>query len=73
MQRVNTYRYASPVNAAEILMTMSVSPIIAAFIGTEPEIITPLKIAGGIAIVFGIMMTEPKFFGLLGRLFHAKS
>ncbi len=75
--QVYAQRYTSPVNAAlifstEILMTMAVSPIIAAFIGTEPEIITPLKAAGGIAIVLGIMMTEPKFFGALRRMFHAE-
>ena len=70
-------RYTSPLNAAlifstEIIITMAISPVLAAFMGTKPDVITPLKIAGGAIMIFGIMMTEPQFFNLLRKLFHAK-
>ena len=69
-------RYISPLNASlifstEIIITMAISPVLSAFMGTKPDVITPLKIAGGIIMIFGILMTEPQFFNLLRRLLHA--
>ena len=71
--QVYAQRYVSPLNTSlifstEIIMTMAVSPVLAEFLGTEPEIITWPKVAGGVAIVLGIMMTEPAFFAWLRRL-----
>lgn len=71
--QVYAQRYISPLNTSlifstEIIMTMAVSPILSEFLGTPPEVITVPKIIGGVAIVLGILMTEPKFFGALRRL-----
>ena len=71
--QVYAQRYVSPLNTSlifstEIIMTMAASPVIAKFLGTEPEIITWPKIVGGIAIVLGVVMTEPQFFAWLRRM-----
>ena len=71
-------RYISPLNASlifstEIIITMAISPVLSDFMGTKPDVITPLKIAGGAVLIFGILMTEPQFFNLLRRLLHAKN
>ena len=73
--QVYAQRYTTPLNTAlifstEIVMTMAVSPVLAAFLGTEPEIITLSKAAGGAVMVLGIMMTEPQFFALVRRVLH---
>ena len=71
--QVYAQRYISPLNTSlifstEIIMTMAVSPLLAEFLGTPPDIITWPRIIGGFVIVFGIMMTEPQFFAWLRRL-----
>ena len=72
--QVYAQRYISPLNTSlifstEIIMTMAVSPLLAEFLGTPPDIITLPRIIGGFVIVFGIMMTEPQFFAWLRGLF----
>ena len=71
--QVYAQRYISPLNTSlifstEIIMTMAVSPLLAEFLGTPPDIITWPRIIGGVVIVLGIMMTEPQFFAWLRRL-----
>ena len=73
--QVYAQRYISPLNTSlifstEIIMTMAVSPILSEFLGTPPDVITWPKIIGGIAIVFGVMMTEPQFFAWLKKVLH---
>ena len=72
--QVYAQRYTTPLNTSlifstEIIMNMLTSPLIARFIGTEPEIITWPKILGGVLIVLGILMTEPQFLAAMRRLF----
>ncbi len=80
---VQTYvqRYITPLSTAlimgtETIMLMAVSPVLTAYLGTEPENITPLKVLGAFVMVFGILITEPEFVKLLvkltGRMFHVK-
>ena len=71
--QVYAQRYISPLNTSlifstEIIMTMAVSPLLAEFLGTPPDIVTWPRIIGGFVIVFGIMMTEPQFFAWLRGL-----
>ncbi len=70
-------RYTTPLNTAlilsiEVVITMAISPVLSAFMGTVPEVITPLKVAGGAIMIFGILMTEPQFFNMLRKMFHGK-
>ena len=71
--QVYAQRYVSALNTSlifstEIIMTMAVSPLLSEFLGTPPDIISWPRIIGGVVIVIGILMTEPKFFGALRRL-----
>ena len=73
--QIYVQRYISPLSTAMILATetvivMALSPVLTAFLGTEPEIITPMKIAGAFVMIFGVMVTEPEFTKLLRRLLH---
>ena len=74
--QVYVQRYISPLSTAMILatetvMVMAISPVLTAFLGTEPEVITPLKVAVAFVMIIGVMITEPEFIKFLRRLIHA--
>ncbi|MBR0035544.1 MAG: hypothetical protein IJP54_07685, partial [Synergistaceae bacterium] len=67
-------RYTTPltlalISSTSIIMTMLTSPVLSSFLGNKPDIITWPKVLGGIVIVLGILMTEPRFFAAVRRLF----
>ena len=73
--QVYVQRYISPLSTAMILatetvMVMAISPVLTAFLGTEPEVITPLKVAVAFVMIIGVMITEPEFIKFLRRLIH---
>ena len=76
--QVYVQRYISPLSTAliigtETVMVMAVSPILTAFLGTPPENITPMKAAGAVVMILGIMITEPAFLAAVRRVLHVKS
>lgn len=72
-------RYVSPLNTSlifstEIIITMLMSPVLALLFGTQPERITPLRLAGAGVMVLGILLADPSVTGALKRrLRHEKS
>lgn len=77
---IQTYaqRYVSPLNTSlifstETIMTIAASPILAKFLGTEPEIITLPKIIGGIVMVMGILIADPAFLGALRKIYSRRA
>ena len=75
--QIYAQRYISPLNTSlifstEIVMTMLISPLLASLFGTEVESITPLKIAGSVFIVLGLVLIEPGFLEILKKLSHLK-
>lgn len=65
--QIYAQRYVSPLNTSlifstEILMTMAMSPILAALFGTEPEVITSIRIVGGVVMVAGVLMADSTVF-----------
>lgn len=73
--QIYAQRYVTPLNTSlifstEIIMTMVISPIMSRVFGTPPENITTLRIAGSIAIVLGLLMTEPVIFDAVKKMFH---
>lgn len=72
-------RYVSPLNTSlifstEIIMTMLMSPVLALLFGTQPERITPLRLAGAGVMVVGILLADPSVTGALKRrLRHEKA
>lgn len=76
--QVYVQRYISPLSTAMILSTetvmlMAISPVLTAFLGTPPEIITVTKVIGAFVMILGIMLTEPAFVSFLKGLVHAKN
>lgn len=72
--QIYAQRYVSPLNTSlifstETIMTIAMSPILAKFLGTEPEIITLPKIIGGIVMVMGILIADPEFLGALRKIY----
>ena len=71
-------RYVSPLNTSlifstEIIITMLMSPVLALLFGTEPEIITPMKLCGAGVMVMGVLMADPAVTGAVARrLRHGK-
>lgn len=70
--QIYAQRYVSPLNTSLVLssgivITMALSPVLSSLFGTEPEVITPLKIAGSVIMVIGLMTTEPEFFNLVSN------
>lgn len=79
--QIYAQRYISPLNTSlifstEIIMTMAISPLMSRVFGMPPEQITPLRIAGSVLIVAGLLVTEPGFLvnagKFLRRLIHAE-
>lgn len=75
--QIYAQRYTSPLNtslifSSEIVMTMISSPILVALFGTKPEVITPIKIAGAIIIVIGLLLIEPEFLKSFENVLHLK-
>ena len=73
--QVYAQRYISPLNTSlifstEIIMTMAMSPVLTAFLGTEPEIITFWKVVGGVFMILGVLMADQDFFSLIRRVLH---
>ena len=63
-------RYVSPLNTSlifstEIIITMLMSPVLALLFGTQPERITPLRLAGAGVMVLGILLADPSVTGAL--------
>ncbi len=61
--QIYAQRYVSPLNvslifATEIIMTMLASPLLARFFGTEPELITPLRVLGALLMVGGVLTAD---------------
>ena len=75
--QIYAQRYTTPLNTSlifstEILITMILSPVLSEFLGTQPEVITWPKIIGGVAMIAGILMTEPQIFMYIRKMFHAE-
>ena len=72
-------RYVSPLNTSlifstEIIITMLMSPVLALLFGTQPESITPVRLAGAAVMVAGVLLADPSVTGALKRrLRHEKS
>lgn len=72
-------RYVSPLNTSlifstEIIITMLMSPVLSLLFHTQPEAITPLRMAGAIVMVAGILLADPSVTGTLKRrLGHEKN
>lgn len=72
--QIYAQRYVSPLNTSlifstEIIMTMSVSPLMSRLFGTPPENITAMKVAGSALILFGLLITEPAVRGFFAGVF----
>lgn len=73
--QINAQRYVSPLNtslifSSEIIITMLMSPVLFLLFGTEPEVITPLKVVGAVVMVFGILFADPSFIAAVRRRFQ---
>lgn len=70
--QIYAQRYVSPLNTSlifstEILMTMAMSPVLAALFGTAPEVITPIRIAGGVVMVLGVLLADATVYDAVKR------
>lgn len=75
--QIYAQRYVSPLNtslifSSEIVMTMLISPVLSAFFAMPEEVITPLKIAGSVLIISGLVIMEPGFMKVVKNIFHVK-
>lgn len=71
--QIYAQRYVSPLNtslifSSEIVMTMIISPLISKIFDTAADAVTPLRIAGSIFIVLGLLIMEPGFFKSIKNL-----
>ena len=71
--QIYAQRYISPLNtslifSSEIVMTMLISPVLANIFGLAPDKITPLKIAGSVLIILGIIIMEPELLKILKKI-----
>ena len=76
--QIYAQRYVSPLNtslifSSEIVMTMLVSPVIAAMFNIAPEVITSFKIAGSILIIFGLLVIEPELINKIRSFLQKKT
>ncbi len=70
--QIYALRYVSAFNSSlifstEIIMTMVMSPVLAYVFGTAKEQITPLRVAGAVIMVGGILLSDPATFKKLKR------
>ncbi len=71
-------RYVTPLNTSLIfstalIMTMAISPLMTKFFGAPPKTITPLRIAGAVIIVIGILLAEPEVFDAIRKAVRESS
>ena len=64
--QVYAQRYVTPLSTSlifstEIVITLFVSPLLTRLFGTAPEKITPLRVAGSVIILLGVLIAEPTF------------
>ena len=70
--QIYAQRYTSPLNVAlifstEIIMTMLISPLLSHLLGTEPDLITPLRVIGAIVMMAGILISDSSVADSLKR------
>ena len=74
--QIYAQRYVSPLNVSlifstEIVMTLALSPVLSAVLGTKQEAFTVLKVAGAFVMIFGLLVTEEKVYhAIAGRFAH---
>ena len=77
--QIYALRYVSPLNtslifSSEVVMTMMMSPVMAALFGMPRELITPMRAVGALVMVLGILAADSSIFGRLKRRrAHAKA
>ncbi len=65
--QIYALRYVTPLRTSlifstEIIMTMFMSPVLTMLFHTAPETITPMRVAGAIVMVAGILMADPEIY-----------
>ena len=77
--QIYALRYVSPLNtslifSSEVVMTMMMSPVMAALFGMPRELITPMRAVGALVMVLGILAADSSIYGRLKRRrAHAKA
>ncbi len=74
--QVHSQRFISPIETSlifstEIIMTMLVSPLLGMVIDVPVEEITALRLAGGVLVIFGILIADEEIYKRLGKLIAA--
>ena len=75
--QIYAQRYVTPLNtslifSSEIVMAMLISPVLSSVFDTEPELITPLKVAGSVLIILGLLIIEPGFLNKIRAVLSLK-